>query len=67
MFVTTAARELLLHGPKAQRPVNQLSTGEMIDEFPPSTKETRADGFRQAASGEAAIAAKAVSQLGEMD
>jgi hypothetical protein len=66
-FATIAERELLLHGPRAQRPFSQVSMGVIIDEFPATANETRADGSRQVASGEAAIPAKAVSHVDEMD
>jgi len=68
MLVTTADRVLLEQGPSAQRPVNQLLIGSTMDEFvPPVTKETRADGLRQAASGEARTFVSAVLHPLEID
>jgi len=64
---TTVARVSLLQNPVEQRPVSQLLTVSGTDCSEPTKKESREEGLRHAASGEARIAFKESVQPAERD
>lgn len=65
MFVTMVDKVALLHALVAHNPVNQLLTGTDIDWEPVRAKESSAEGFRHAESGDARKTFKVAKHPGE--